>query len=59
MYLFCEKFTEKFLGPKVGGGPFGRRRLGAADWVPYRLSAGNLGAISQFLFIFRVMKKKQ
>ena len=33
------------------GGPFGRRRLGAADWVPdnwvtCRLGAGHLGAVS-------------
>ena len=56
------KKLRKKVDKIPGGGPF--RRLDAADWAPdnwapCRLGAGNLGAVSKFIFIFPVMKKKQ
>ena len=42
-HIFCSHYTI------IVGGPFGRHRLGAADWalqIGCRLGAGHLGVVS-------------
>ena len=47
----------------MGGGPFWRRRLGAADlalenWASCRFGPGHIGVVSYFFYIFSRYEEK-
>ena len=54
-----EKLQYKIQLAVQGEGHFGAADSALDNWAPCRFGAEYFGAVSYFLFIFRVMKKKQ